>query len=427
MNSNVFIYGFALFIRIFLIYSEYREDIADRIEVSTPLNSFSRILESCYRMNMGIDPYSSDVLHESPIHLYFYKFFVDNTGLYLPLIFVFCDLLTAYFLYLFAKEYVFNLRIQQYMNAHLYLKNLKEQILTAMDNETMPTFVTAMYLLNPYIIFNCVACTTTTFLNLCFATFLYGISYGSVIIGAVSLAFAALQGLYPITLISSLYLSVLKYQKCTVKGALSVILCIGLLAALIFASRYIMNSWNFLEQTYGFVLQVTDQQPNIGIYWYFFMEMFEHFKELFIYSYQINVTILYFVPLTIKFRKDPVLLAICFIMLISIFKSYPSIGDFGFTLALLPVLKHMYNCMQQIFVSIVAIITTTTLAPILWNLWIYWGSANANFFFGATLAFITAHIFILTDVSFAHSKHEYLLKYGNDRKINGEPAKLVLG
>ncbi|KAK9738027.1 hypothetical protein QE152_g10217 [Popillia japonica] len=427
MKSHLIIYGLAIFVRVFLIYSDYRENIADRIEISTPLNSFNRILESYYRMSIGVDPYSSDVLHESPLHLHFYKHIIENTGQYLPLVFVFCDVLTAYLLYLFAKKYILNLRIEQYINMNLYLKHLKDQMLNVSDNEAIPLYVTVMYLFNPYIIFNCVACTTTTFLNLCLATFLYAICSGSVIIGAVSLAIASLQSLYPVILISALYLSVLKYQNSMFKAVISVISCISLLVVFIFSSYYLMGSWNFIPQTYGFILQVSDQQPNIGIYWYFFMEMFEHFKELFICSYQINVTILYFIPLTIKFRKDPVLLGICFIMLTGIFKSYPSIGDFGFSLALLPVMKYMYNCMQQIFVSIVAIITTTTLAPILWNLWIYWGSANANFFFGTTLAFITAHIFILTDVSFAHSKHDYLLKYGNDRTINGQPAKLVLG
>lgn len=82
--------------------------------------------------------------------------------------------------------------------------------------------------------------------------------------------------------------------------------------------------------------------------------------------------------------------------------------------------------MQQILISCVTIVVTTILAPILWDLWIYWGTANANFFFGATLAFVTAHIFIVTDISFAYSKREYLLKFGNCRKINGKDAKLVL-
>ena len=82
--------------------------------------------------------------------------------------------------------------------------------------------------------------------------------------------------------------------------------------------------------------------------------------------------------------------------------------------------------MQQIFISGVAIFITTALAPIVWDLWICWGTANANFYFGATLAFTTAYIFILTDVSFAYTKHEYLLKYGKSRKVNGKYAKLIL-
>lgn len=100
-------------------------------------------------------------------------------------------------------------------------------------------------------------------------------------------------------------------------------------------------------------LQVNDQQPNVGVFWYFFMEMFEHFRLLFLWSYQMNVTILYLVPLSIKFRKDPSLLAACFISVITIFKSYPSIGDFALTLALLPSWKHLYNCNNIILFNLI--------------------------------------------------------------------------
>lgn len=82
--------------------------------------------------------------------------------------------------------------------------------------------------------------------------------------------------------------------------------------------------------------------------------------------------------------------------------------------------------MQQVFISAVTIIVTTALAPILWDLWIYWGSANANFYFGTSLAFITAQIFLLTDIAFAYTKRKYLHVHGNNELLNGKPAKLVL-
>lgn len=87
-----------------------------------------------------------------------------------------------------------------------------------------------------------------------------------------------------------------------------------------------------------------DLQPNIGLFWYFFTEMFEHFRPLFLFSFQMNATVLYLVPLTIKLHKQPIFLATILIALTSIFRSYPCIGDIAFYMALFPLWKHSTVC-----------------------------------------------------------------------------------
>lgn len=72
--------------------------------------------------------------------------------------------------------------------------------------------------------------------------------------------------------------------------------------------------------------------------------MFEHFRLLFVCAFQINALALYVVPLTLRFKKEPVLLATVLIALSTIFRSYPCIGDVGFYLALLPLWKHLFTC-----------------------------------------------------------------------------------
>lgn len=81
-----------------------------------------------------------------------------------------------------------------------------------------------------------------------------------------------------------------------------------------------------------------DLQPNIGLFWYFFTEMFEHFRTLFLYTFQLN-TVLYLIPLTIKLHKQPVFLATILFALTAIFRSYPCIGDIAFYMALFPLWK----------------------------------------------------------------------------------------
>jgi phosphatidylinositol glycan class U len=48
--------------------------------------------------------------------------------------------------------------------------------------------------------------------------------------------------------------------------------------------------------------------------------------------------------------------------------------------------------MQQGFVVGCFFLITSVMGPIVWHLWIYSQSANANFYFGVTLAFATAQV-----------------------------------
>ncbi len=42
------------------------------------------------------------------------------------------------------------------------------------------------------------------------------------------------------------------------------------------------NSWEFLSSTYGFQILLPDLTPNVGLWWYFFIEMFDSFRAFFI-------------------------------------------------------------------------------------------------------------------------------------------------
>lgn len=72
--------------------------------------------------------------------------------------------------------------------------------------------------------------------------------------------------------------------------------------------------------------------------------MFEHFRTLFLITFQMNATILYMLPLTMKVRKEPILLTTILIGLMSIFRAYPCLGDVSFYIALLPLWKRSLKC-----------------------------------------------------------------------------------
>ena len=82
--------------------------------------------------------------------------------------------------------------------------------------------------------------------------------------------------------------------------------------------------------------------------------------------------------------------------------------------------------MQQGFIVGCFLLFCTVFAPTVWHQWIYSRSANANFYFGVTLAFAIAQIFLLTDILFASVKREFALRHGLDSQVSGNKAKLLL-
>lgn len=205
-------------------------------------------------------------------------------------------------------------------------------------------YVSAGYLFNPYIILNCVGLTTTVFTNLLYSIALVSMTRRSILWSCMSIALLTLQELYPVSLMvpAAIYVAGAASDK-KISIVTMLVAFVSILATLFAVSYYIMGSWSFLWSTIGFILTVPDLRPNIGLYWYFFTEMFEHFRWLFIASFQINVSLLYIVPLALRLRRDPMLLAFSYLAIAAIFKSYPCIGDVGFYISLLPLWKHLFQ------------------------------------------------------------------------------------
>ncbi|KAL4702945.1 hypothetical protein ACJJTC_008723 [Scirpophaga incertulas] len=422
-------YIIAGLVRYWLIHIDYWQTIANRVEIATPLNSWKRLVEGVFLYDHNINPYEGDAFHESPIMLIFFHYLMKNVPYLLPLLFTTLDLLTAYLLFKTSKSFIKIFMESQAKNKCEVAEESYKLLLIESELEESAEYVLSTYLFNPYSILNCAGMTTTVIQNVLVAASLWGASTGHAILACAFVALATHQALYPILLIVPIAILLADVNKgcnkCSyIKTLLAFVLCWGFF---IYISAYIMDgSYNYVYNTYGFILTVPDLKPNIGLFWYFFTEMFEHFRLLFVCAFQINALALYIVPLTLRFRKEPVLLATVLIALSTIFRSYPCIGDVGFYLALLPMWKHLFKFMQQKFIVGCAFIITSALGPTVWHLWIYSGSANANFFFGVTLSFATAQIFLITDLLFAYIKREFTLKHGSSRRIDDKPAILLL-
>ena len=128
----------------------------------------------------------------------------------------------------------------------------------------------------------------------------------------VALSFAAYLSMYPLLLLPPLLLLAYDRQKqATTKRTplafttthLSIV--VGVLATL-FGMSYLLTdcSWEFLPSTYGVQLTLQDLTPNVGLWWYFFIEMFDSFRSFFLAVFWLHLSA-YVGGLTIRIRRQP--------------------------------------------------------------------------------------------------------------------------
>jgi GPI-anchor transamidase subunit U len=118
-------------------------------------------------------------------------------------------------------------------------------------------------------------------------------------------------------------------------------IAIATIAGLLGASFLVTGfSWDFIPATYGFHLLVPDLVPNVGLWWYFFIEIFDSFREFFLGVFWLHL-VGYVGGLTIRLRRQPLFVITSLIGIFAIFKPYPSIADVSLYFALLPLYRHL--------------------------------------------------------------------------------------
>nr|XP_006819314.1 PREDICTED: phosphatidylinositol glycan anchor biosynthesis class U protein-like [Saccoglossus kowalevskii] len=406
MAAPIIVIGLlAVGVRFLLLRSSVAEWLSNRVEIVTPITSWDGVTEGLSLFENGISPYSGDVFHETPLALLMFHYMKNIS---------------------YDRQISMRKKIAKDANTILIkFSNLCE----------IPDQVAALYLLNPYTIATCVAKSTILLNNLAITIAILYTLKGNRAISTLAIAIATYQSLYPAMLIApcAVFLAQkdkldIDYKSPKIMVSIAKTICVFVvwLAWLLLLSYLMFSSADFLYSTYGFILSVPNLRPNMGVFWYFFTEMFEHFRVFFLFVFQINVFI-YTVPLLVKLKNHPLLVMYLQCALIAIFKSYPSFGDTVIYLALLPVWSHVFTYLKNSLVVGVMYVVSSVLAFVVWHLWIYSGSANANFFFAMTLVYTTAQIFLVTDLLYAFLRHEYDLTHGVKQiGPDGKPLTILL-
>ncbi|KAJ3207479.1 hypothetical protein HDU82_003702 [Entophlyctis luteolus] len=184
-----------------------------------------------------------------------------------------------------------------------------------------------------------------------------------------------------------------------------------------------MGSWNFVANTYGVILLVPDLTPNIGLWWYIFIEMFDQFRLFFLIVFQVFV-FAFSVPLTLKFNEHPMFLVGLFLIIIAAFKSYPSVGDVALYIPFVLMYQELFKYMKRLYVIVNLGAYSLVLLPLFYNLWIYAGSGNANFFYAITLVVGMGQVLLISDYVGGMVRREWE-RVGGGSGANGLRARRV--
>jgi hypothetical protein len=137
-------------------------------------------------------------------------------------------------------------------------------------------------------------------------------------------------------------------------------------------------------RVYKLSLLLEDYTPTIGLWWYFFTEMFAAFRPFFTFVFH-SFAVVLAVPMAIRFSNRPLFVAWVQLFVSCMFKPYASVGDMVPWMALLPLLQQQLQCVKAGLFFVNSFVLLLVLGPSMWHQWINVDAANSNFFYSITL------------------------------------------
>lgn len=433
-------------VRLWLFHSSSLQAwLENRLEIASPLTSWNRVLEGIFlKKQIGLSStYEGDLVHELPMMLYFYELLI-KLPVNIRFVFILFDCLNALLVCHIVRKGIQTFYITEKNDL---LRGKFIRLVTSLSKEELNKFLLntenfnadtwslisfGVYLFNPFCIASCVARSTVIIHNSMLLLWLFFLVNDKPMLSFFFLSIHANLTIYSASLmVASIFLL---NQKLNKKQSLTKLISQSVIAFLSMSCGvFCLNLWfedfntRFIKSTYMFILEVPDLVPNLGVFWYFFTEMFDHFRLFFTYVFQFNV-LLYAVPISIRLRNDPIVSILIQIGLISTLKSYPSIGEIGMFFSFLPMVAFLFPLARNFLIYSCMLLASVVLAPIMFYLWVGSGGGNANFYFAITLVYTVGLIFLIVDLFYAQLKREFIKFNGPEipKSINGKLAKFHL-
>ncbi|KAF2140828.1 uncharacterized protein K452DRAFT_298912 [Aplosporella prunicola CBS 121167] len=394
----------ALRILLFTVFPSLPDLLTGRVEISTPVTSFKRLQEGLFLYTHNVSPYDGGVFHQAPLLLPIFSLLPDISvhPLATNLVYVLVDLLSANALIQIAET-------GESVSARLYTSPRKDMRWSSLA-------IAAGYLFNPFTVISMLARPTSVITSLFILLAFSSAARGRAVTFVLSICLASYLSLYPLLLFPPLLILCYDAEMRRAKPwerpnpvayalfhSADVFITIG---TLLYLSRLLTGSWEFIPSTYGVHLLLPDLTPNVGLWWYFFIEMFDSFREFFLGVFWLHM-VAYVGGLCFRIRRQPLFIAVTLLGIFAVFMPYPSIAESGLYLSLIPLYRHVFPLTRYIFLTASTLLYASFLGPAFYYLWIYAGSGNANFFYAITLVWSLGLTLLVADTIYAVLRDEW--------------------
>ncbi|KAF0326503.1 GPI transamidase subunit PIG-U [Colletotrichum asianum] len=401
-KTGVYAAAAALRLLLFVAFPGLPDLLTGRVEISTPVTSFKRLQEGLFLYNHNVSPYDGGVYHQAPLFLPLFSLLPDPKSfpIFTYILYILFDILSADALSKIADS-------GEAGTSRLFTSPRRGKRWSGL-------VVASLYLFNPFTIATCIGRSTSIFSTCAILHAIAKAISGAPLGAMVALSFATYLSMYPLLLLPPLLLLAYDRQDparriaSTLHFALANTGVVAAVLGALFLMSFLLTgaSWEFLSSTYGAQLTLNDLTPNVGLWWYFFIEMFDSFRSFFLAVFWLHLSS-YVLPLTIRIRSQPLVVLTLLLGIFAIFKPYPSIADTSLFLAMLPLFRHIFPLMRYTFVGAATIMYASFLGPAFYHLWIYAGSGNANFFYAITLVWSLGQSLLVSDLTFAVLRDEW--------------------
>jgi len=362
---------------------------------STPINSYRSLNEGIFLSSNDMNPYvQGEILHHPPLLLHFFKILKEskiddnlNTNVFFALLDVFICLQL--------------IKINKQLNYKDAFSSFK---------------IACFYMFNPFTLLTTFAKSTYLINNLVL----------------VSMFSALLQEQFPVVMTLLSLSSYLTYQSWFLlipicyhiyvnKSFLQMFknfLVFVFFSAILLASSYLLanHSFKFMDLCYLTIIKFKKITPNLGLWWYFFTEIFEFFNDFYLSLFNLY-SFIYVLPISMRFiipnNNLNSLFAIWIIIgIINLTKAYPVLTDYSLFYSSMFIFKPFYENLKFTPIgSYSALFVVLLQSPTFYIVWMTLNSGNANFFYALGLALSVVQIIILSDFVWSFLQTEYYAEH----------------